>query len=309
MVGFFIFYFYTGKDEYKMILDALGRRWYKGNLHAHTTLSDGKMSPEDCISLYREKGYDFLALTDHWHWGAGKAEKDFLLLSGVEYNIGGADVLEGVYHIVAAGMRQPAALVKDPSPSAQQIIDAIHQEDGLAILAHPAWSLNISGEVMNFHGFDGTEIYNTVSGVPWNARPYSGQFVDELACRGYYLPCMAADDVHFYNGDQTRSYLMVQAEELSRESILAAIRKGNFYATQGPRFESVSVKDGVVKVECSPVRDVVFYSNAVYSKYRVTRGEKVTHAEYPLMPSERYVRIELVDQDGRTAWSSPIPMD
>ena len=34
--------------------------WYKGNLHTHTTLSDGKKTPDESIALYREKGYDFL---------------------------------------------------------------------------------------------------------------------------------------------------------------------------------------------------------------------------------------------------------
>lgn len=292
-----------------MELDKQGRRWYKGNLHAHTTVTDGKMSPEDCIKLYQSKGYDFLAITDHWQWRAGEMQDNMLMISGVEYNIGGADVLKGVYHIIAAGMKQPAALEKkEPEHTVQEIIDAIHAEDGIAILAHPAWSLNISGEVMQYHGFDGVEIYNSVSGVPWNARPYSGQFVDELACRGYYLPCMAADDCHFYNGDQTKSYLMVQAEELTRESILSAIRKGDFYATQGPRFESITVEDGKVIVKCSPVKDIVFYSNLVYHKDRCTRGEGVTYAESNINPQETYIRVELVDENGNCAWSSPIPL-
>ena len=39
--------------------------WYKGNLHTHTTNSDGELSPEDVISSYRKKGYDFLVITDH----------------------------------------------------------------------------------------------------------------------------------------------------------------------------------------------------------------------------------------------------
>ena len=79
-----------------MELDKQGRRWYKGNLHAHTTVTDGKMSPEDCIKLYQSKGYDFLAITDHWQWRAGEMQDNMLMISGVEYNIGGADVLKGI---------------------------------------------------------------------------------------------------------------------------------------------------------------------------------------------------------------------
>ena len=37
----------------------------KGNLHAHTTFSDGRLSVEDVVARYRDLGYDFLAITDH----------------------------------------------------------------------------------------------------------------------------------------------------------------------------------------------------------------------------------------------------
>ena len=37
----------------------------KGNLHAHTTFSDGVRSPQALIEEYESRGYDFLAITDH----------------------------------------------------------------------------------------------------------------------------------------------------------------------------------------------------------------------------------------------------
>src|SRR5688572_24689968 len=42
-------------------------RWYKGNLHTHTTNSDGDSSPEDVVRWYKANGYDFVAITDHEH--------------------------------------------------------------------------------------------------------------------------------------------------------------------------------------------------------------------------------------------------
>ena len=39
--------------------------WLKGNLHCHTTVSDGDAGPEEVCRLYAAKGYDFLAITDH----------------------------------------------------------------------------------------------------------------------------------------------------------------------------------------------------------------------------------------------------
>ena len=40
-------------------------RWWKGNLHTHTFWSDGDDFPEMVADWYRERGYHFLALSDH----------------------------------------------------------------------------------------------------------------------------------------------------------------------------------------------------------------------------------------------------
>ena len=42
-----------------------GFTWLRGNLHAHTTLSDGASPPEEMIAAYERAGYDFLAISDH----------------------------------------------------------------------------------------------------------------------------------------------------------------------------------------------------------------------------------------------------
>ncbi len=287
-----------------MLLDNQGRRWWKGNLHTHTTRSDGLKTPEEVTALYRAKDYDFLALTDHWTLSDERAENGLLLLAGCEYDVGGT-AREGVFHIVGAGMSAPPALRKGPGLTPQKIIDGINAAGGLAILAHPAWSLNRVGDVLGLTGLAGVEIYNTVSGTPWNARPYSGAFVDQMAVEGALLPCMAADDAHFYQGDETRSYLLVQARECTGAALTQAIRAGRFYATQGPTF-SMEIRDDALEVTCSPVDEVVFYSDSLYARDRVTRGNGVTAARYEIKkPTDHFVRVELTDRDGNTAWSSP----
>ena len=73
-----------------MYIDKNGDRWYRGNLHTHPTISDGRKSPEDVKARYRDMGYDFIALTDHWKYGEG-CESDpsgLLVISGCEYNFG-----------------------------------------------------------------------------------------------------------------------------------------------------------------------------------------------------------------------------
>ena len=42
-----------------------GLSWLKGNTHAHSLWSDGNAPPEEVVYWYDERGYDFLALTEH----------------------------------------------------------------------------------------------------------------------------------------------------------------------------------------------------------------------------------------------------
>lgn len=41
-------------------------RFWRGNLHTHSTRSDGRLSPEAVVEFYRDAGYDFLMLSDHF---------------------------------------------------------------------------------------------------------------------------------------------------------------------------------------------------------------------------------------------------
>lgn len=316
-----------------MFTDKNGKTWYKGNLHTHTTVSDGKKTPEEVIALYREHGYDFLALTDHWIPSEGKtADNGLLLLPGCEYNVHGADILRGVFHIVAIGEKNSATALldrKDPDLGAQEVIDAVHACGGIAILAHPAWSLDTCEQILALHGFDGVEIYNSVSGLPHNCRPYSGEVIDQLAARGVVYPCMAADDSHFYDGEDCLSYIYVQADELTEEAIMEALRAGRIMATQAPRF-TVTVSpanngtDKTVHLSCdivagdtvagdnradAPVETVIFYTGSVWHPARsltAKDGDGITEAEFNLRPQDRFVRIEIVDKNGKHGYATPI---
>lgn len=288
-----------------MYTDENGKRWYKGNLHTHTTCSDGKFSPEDTASLYRRHGYDFLALTDHWVLSANGTDDGLLLLSGAEYNFG-QNVREGIFHIVGTALERDPGVSREDSP--QTCIDKIRAAGGMAHLAHPAWSLNTPEQIFSLAGLDATEVYNSVSGMPRNCRPDSGFLLDLTAARGFFLPLIAADDTHFYNeADTCRSYIMVQAEECSREAILAAVRSGNFYATQGPRL-SVVREGRILRVRCSPAAAVVCYTDTVWENHRADVGENLTEAEFSLAPAVTFARIEVIDADGNRAWSSYFDM-
>lgn len=270
----------------------------------HTTRSDGHLSPEDAVELYRRAGYDFLALTDHWVQSKEGEHNGVLLLSGGEWDTG--DMIHTpIYHIVGAGMRSPVKLNHGTQYPPQQMIDEIRAAGGIAILAHPAWSQTDPNACLSLTGLGGAEIYNSVSTLPWNGdRADSSLYFDLWAAKGKFFHCMAADDSHFYQGEHTRSYLMVNAPSRSADAVRQAIEEGHFYASQGPRFRSVTFANGRVEVLCSPVESVVFYSNTVWCRDRVTTGG-VESASYVVKSTDRFVRVELRDRDGNRAWTSP----
>ena len=63
--------------------------WLKGNLHSHTTNSDGKLSPEETVAKYKELGHDFISLTDHRKYVYNKhlQSDDFILIPGFEVDL------------------------------------------------------------------------------------------------------------------------------------------------------------------------------------------------------------------------------
>ena len=280
-------------------------KWFKGNLHMHTTLSDGHLSPEEAVAVYRDAGYDFVALTDHWVQGRGGPQGGLLVLSGCEWNTGDM-VSTPVYHIVGVGMEREVPKEEIRKAPAQKIIDAIDAAGGVAILAHPAWSVTDPAEAMKLRGLCAVEVYNTLSGLPWNgARADASLYFDLWATRGKLFRCVAVDDSHYYNGEQTRSYVMVRAKECTPTALKEALRAGDFYASQGPRFSSIRCGEGRVEAEFSGAVTAVFYSNTVWCGDRVLSGAS-GFASYKIKPTDRYVRIELVGADGTRAWCSPI---
>ena len=74
---------------------------FRGNLHAHTTRSDGALTPRQVMELYQARGYDFLALTDHWRPNQPEQYRNMLVLSGAEMD---AQLPDQVVHIVGIGL-------------------------------------------------------------------------------------------------------------------------------------------------------------------------------------------------------------
>lgn len=280
-----------------MYIDENGDKWWRGNLHTHTTVSDGRMAPEIAIGLYKNAGYDFLALTDHWKLSKGGDFNGMLLLPGIELDTPSP----AVWHIVGIGCEEMPR--SNRKSSAQQLIDSINDVGGMAILAHPAWSLDMPDEMAALTGLVGVEIYNSVSDYPYSARGYSGNVLDLACMHGMNVPYMAADDTHAYGSEIFRGYIMVKAADCTRESITAAIRRGDFYATQGPRVSAKLTQDSFT-VSCSAAHHVRFFSATVWQPDTTQIAENMTRATFKIKPTDRFVRAEVTDNDGLTAWTS-----
>ena len=284
------------------------KKYYKGNLHAHTTCSDGWQTPEEVIAAYAEKGYDFVALTDHWVVGGERHENGVLVLPGVEYDF----TFPGqVLHVVA--ILPDAECVKGICRGAdhREVIDVINRCGGLAVAAHPAWSLNTPDFLASLDGCSATEVYNSMSGFPWNpARGNSTGILDVTASNtGKLFNFVAADDSHWYQGEQGMSWTMLQADEMTVPSVLEALCAGRFYASQGPEFLDVELTDTQMIVRTTPVSGCMFVSNVPWVTGRCRAGEGMTEFVYDIQPGDRFLRCEIVDAEGRRAWTSPVKVN
>ena len=59
---------------------------YKANLHCHSNLSDGKLTPQELREAYKKRGYSVLAITDHERPKnhSDLTQEDFLFITGYE---------------------------------------------------------------------------------------------------------------------------------------------------------------------------------------------------------------------------------
>ena len=286
--------------------------WYRGNLHAHSTNSDGWLSPELLVRAYQRGGMDFLAITDHWNITdlSAQSSESFLILPGAEFHTGvganGQDrlVASEYYHLVGVGITEN--LDRSAGFSAQQVIDGIRAQGGYAILAHPYYTGVSQEEMLAVEGFAAMEVFNTVCEVMID-RGHSMVHWDDLLSRGRQVCAVASDDCHHAYDDSLQGWTVVKAPALTREHLLKALEQGSFYASTGPILHDVRRAGDRIEVRCSPARKISLVSNPARGKRVVAReGETLTEASLPLPGKVSYVRVQVTDSVGRMAWAGPM---
>lgn len=294
-----------------------GNAMLKGGLHCHTTRSDGKGDPAEVIRLYAQNNYDFLALTDHrfYNYQNFAPETDILIVPGMEMdrNLEYPGVGVHCFHTVCIGpaegngyaqdQRLDSGRVKDQFEY-QHILDEIHANGNMTIYCHPEWSNTPSHEFDQLKGNFAMEVWNSGCAIN-NNEDTDAACWDELLRQGQRIYGVATDDGHGMN-EHCNGWVRVNAKR-DLNSILAALKAGAFYASCGPEIYDFYVEDGRAVIECSPVERIRFHYG--FAPTRITRGEGICRAEFPIPEHYRYIRVSVVDEQGRKAWTNPIFLD
>lgn len=278
--------------------------WYKGNTHIHTPASDGGKTLAEIADMYASVSYDFLFCTDHWV--ASDIDYDsenypLLWLDGIELD--GPDDRRDYYHIVClgafTGISREMGLVA--------AMQAARAQGGILILAHPHWTGNSFEEALRWD-FDGVEVYNHV--CRWlNGKGDGNAYWSAMLERAPTTLAFAADDTHAkpthpgWNG----GWIVVNAPELSRHAMLDAIRAGNFYASTGPDFHTITGDEAHVTIHTSPIQ----FARLVGPGYRGRcvgnfEGEVFTEITFDIPQDWDYIYLEIEDTRGKRAWMNTL---
>ncbi len=316
-------------------------KWFKGNTHTHTLNSDGDSPPGEVAQWYRDHDYDFLVLSDHNYLtkieelqdqlddqGKRHEYKPFLLIPGEEAS---SDITIGdkrqVIHV--NGIDTEKVVGRQEGDTGREImqksIDEIHRGSGFPHLNHPNfyWSIN-ADDLYSMKRLRHFEIYNghqKVHVFGGGGRPSLEELWDDLLSRGRIYYGVAADDAHCFQewgphaANPGRGWIVVRAAELTRQSVVAAMRLGDFYASTGVFLDDVSkAGDSLrLKIKQEDFQEPKKSLNADrYRTYFIGRGGKVLKIDesmepaYRLQPEDLYVRGKVVSSNGRNAWTQPL---
>jgi hypothetical protein len=290
-------------------------RFWRGNLHTHSTLSDGHRSPEEVCRFYETAGYDFLALTEHFleQYGWPMADtrpfrtERFTTIIGAELHPAQHRMELGApWHILAVGLPfdfAPSPLAETGPELARRALDA----GAFVVAAHPQWHTMTDRDVEALGAIHAVEIYNA-SCADDNDTADSAYMLDVLLARGRRLTACATDDAHFVlnSRDRASGWVMVKSESLEPEALLTALKVGDYYASSGPEIHDLVVEPGErLLVRCSPANRVFLLGGP--AQYRAMGEQGITEAELDLRDWDApYARVLVRDDAGRKAWTNPL---
>lgn len=297
---------------------ANGKFW-RGNLHTHSTRSDGVLEPEDVCARYRAEGYDFLALTDHF---IGRydypitdslpyRDKNFTTILGAEIHSGAMENGE-LWHILAVGLPHDFKPPNAPSfhpvlgqETGPELAARAREAGAFVAIAHPQWSGMTLSDARSIKAAHAVETYNHGCEVGCD-RADGFHTLDLLLSEGSRLNLCATDDAHFSEPDHFGGWVMVKATENQPDLLLQALKDGHYYSSQGPEFENITFDRDGAHLETTPVSTVIIqgHGSAAVSKH----GHNIRAISFDLnrFIASPWLRITIVDENGKKAWSNPV---
>ncbi|MGH2366679.1 MAG: PHP domain-containing protein [Chloroflexota bacterium] len=297
--------------------------WFRGNLHCHTTESDGRLTPQETVDWFRAAGYDFLALTDHNRITdpASLRTDGLCLIPATELTASGGE-LGAAFHLIGLGLPVEATLPPVATPAAESAA-WLREQGAVAFVAHPFWSGLTVADMLALP-VAGIEVYNGGT-VLDSQKGEAVSYWDEGLARGARWWGIAVDDTHWHTIDRGLGWIMARAPELSPAAVLQALAHGHFYATTGPDIRRVNLTPEpggvtVVEVETSPCAAIYALgfgsrNQFAFEREAAARGElgaTITRATFRVRPETlpgRYVRVQCVDWQRRSAWSNPLVLE
>lgn len=298
-------------------------RWYKGNIHTHTTESDGDAEPAKVVSWYRRHGYDFLVLSDHNHltifeYGAGKRRfKKPLLVPGEEVsaNIKGGAV---PIHINGIGLSRVVEPIDagEVVPTIQANVNAIRQAGGIPSINHPnyKWAFDhthlrlIEGLSMLevFNGHPATNVYGGPGKFSYD------EIWDGVLSAGVVVFGVATDDSHNYHdfspakSNPGRGWVCVRAAELSQDAIVDGLATGEFYASSGVVLKELEASEDCIRLEIEPEPFRLYTTRFTGKDGKLLAEVDGNEAEYVPTGDEGYVRAVVTSSGHMKAWTQPV---
>ena len=269
-----------------------GENSYKGQLHCHSTNSDGKNSPQEVVEAYKDAGFSFVVITDHDVITSDPGVSDITFIQGVEETV--------KRHITAYDVVEEC-----PDRDIQTILDFHENNNVLTTIAHPNSKNGFiisPEEMLSYNHYDFMEVFNFKNAV---VKGESGDFQwDCILSKGRRIFAIASDDCHNVEGKGfNKGWVMVFSDTSEKEDILSSLKYGNFYASTGNNVR-ISVEDGKITAETDNESHFAFIGQ--YGRLLKTEGN-TTSSEYEITGKELYVRVRVIDaKDGSMAWGQPI---
>ena len=311
-------------------------KWFKANLHCHTTHSDGFYSPKEIKKIYMEHGYSIVAFTDHEMIfdNSCLCDDDFIAITSTEYSInercetGFKDTrvihmnlfskdMHASFHpathsdtfwtkqkelngdkVTCDGYRRNYS-----QESIQETIDRANKAGFLVQFNHPYWSLNSREDFINLKGLWALEIFNFLANQETGAD-YCPNYYEDMLRNGHHLFCTMNDDNHNWQGDLRSSFggfNMIGMKSLTYRNVMDALEQGVFYCSMGPMIKSLSYdkEENKVYVECSEATNVICTCHN--RRFLKVIGDNITAATFQLDLSDTHFRITIKDKDNRYA--------